>query len=107
MKNLICVILFLSISFASYAGNNDKEKTNQKNISGKIADINGEAIAGAQISINETGQTFFADMDGNFKFSLKTDKVYSLSVSTIGYQPLELKSNTLSLFSDILLKPLN
>ena len=79
----------------------------QKTIAGKITDASGEAIAGAKIIINETGETFFADLDGNFKLSVKTDKVYSLSINTIGYQPLEVKSNTLSSFSDLSLKELN
>jgi len=111
VKNLVYILLFLSFSAVSFAGNNDKEKkaiaVTQKTVAGKITDTAGESIAGAQITINETGETFFADLDGNFKLSVKTDKVYSISVNTLGYQPLEVKSNTLSLFSDLSLKELN
>ncbi len=111
MKNLLYILLFLSFSAVSFAGNNDKEKkavaVTIKTVTGKITDVSGESIAGAKITINETGETFFADLDGNFKISVKTDKVYSISVNTIGYQSLEVKSNTLSYFSDLSLKELN
>ena len=111
MKRLVYIFLFLGLTAFSFAGNNDKEKKSvavtQKTIAGKITDVAGESIAGAKITINETGETFFADLDGNFKFSVKTDKVYSISINTLGFQPLELRSNTLSLFSDLSLKELN
>ncbi len=111
MKRLVYIFLFLGLTAVSFAGNNDKEKKSvavtQKTVAGKITDVTGESIAGAKITINETGETFFADFDGNFKLSLKTDKVYSISINTIGYQLLEVKSNTLSLFSDLSLKELN
>ena len=111
MKNLLYIVLFLSFSAVSFAGNNDKEKkavaVTQKTIAGKITDVSGKSIAGAKITVNETGETFFADLDGNFKLSIKTDKIYSLSINTIGYKPLEVKSNTLSLFSDLSLTELN
>lgn len=76
-------------------------------MAGKITDVTGESIAGAKIIVNETGETFFADFDGNFKLSLKTDKAYTLSINTIGYKSLMVKSTNLSLFSDISLSPLN
>lgn len=111
MKNLLYIVLFFSLTTASFAGNSDKEKKSvavtQKTIAGKITDATGESVAGAKIIINETGETFFADLDGNFKFSVKTDKVYSISVNTIGFQPLEVKSNTLSYFSSLSLTELN
>lgn len=111
MKKLLYILLFLGLNAISFAGNSDKEKKavviTQKTIAGKITDVTGESLAGAKITVNETGETFFADLDGNFKLSVKTDKVYSLSINTIGYKPLEVKSNSLSLFSDLSLQPLN
>ncbi|MDO9000289.1 carboxypeptidase-like regulatory domain-containing protein [Sediminibacterium sp.] len=107
MKKLIYIFLFFVLCNVSFAGNSGKEKASVKTIAGKITDVTGETIAGAKIIINETGETFFADFNGNFKLSLKTDKIYSISINTIGYQPLEIKSTSLSLFSDISLSPLN
>ena len=75
-------------------------------VSGKITDTYGEAVAGAKVTVAETGETFFADFEGNFKFSVKTDKEYSITVNTLGYEPLQVKSSGLSLFSDISLKSL-
>ena len=75
LKKLLYIFLFLSLSAVSFAGNSDKEKITLKTVSGKITDVTGESIAGAKIIINETGETFFADLEGNFKLSLKTDKV--------------------------------
>ncbi len=111
MKKLLYILLFVSFSAASFAGNSDKEKkaiaVTQKTVAGKITDVTGESIAGAKITINETGETFFADFDGNFKLSVKTDKVYSISINTVGFEPLEVKSSNLSSFSDLSLQPLN
>ena len=107
MKKLLYIFLFLSFSAVSFAGNSDKEKITLKTVSGKITDVTGESIAGAKIIINETGETFFADLEGNFKLSLKTDKVYSISINTVGFASLEVKSNNLSLFSELSLQPLN
>jgi hypothetical protein len=107
LKKLIYIFLFISFNAISFAGNIDKEKTSVKTIAGKITDVTGESIAGAKIIVNETGETFFADFEGNFKLSLKTDKVYSISINTIGYESLEVKSNNLSLFSELSLQSLN
>ena len=106
MKKLLYIFLFLGLSAAVFGGNSDKEKTTTKVVAGKITDTFGESIPGAKIIIPETGETFFADMDGRFKLSLKTDKVYSIRVNTIGYEPLELKSSSLTAFSDLSLKSL-
>ena len=104
---MLYIFLFLSLSAVSFAGNSDKEKITLKTVSGKITDVTGESIAGAKIIINETGETFFADLEGNFKLSLKTDKVYSISINTVGFASLEVKSNNLSLFSELSIQPLN
>ena len=106
MKNLLYIFLFVAISTASFAGNSDKEKTNTKVIAGKITDSSGESIPGAKILIPETGETFFADMDGNFKLSIKTDKEYSLKINTLGFEPLEVKASHLTAFSDLSLRSL-
>ncbi|MES2679984.1 MAG: carboxypeptidase-like regulatory domain-containing protein [Bacteroidota bacterium] len=94
------------MQLAAFGGNSDKEKASGKVVAGKITDASGEAIAGTKICIKETGETFFADLEGNFKISLKSDQVYSISIQTIGYQPKELKSSDLSLFSELSLTEL-
>ena len=75
-------------------------------VAGKITDNRGESISGAKITIAETGETFFADMEGNYRLTVKTDKEYSITVNTLGYEPLTLKSTSLTAFSDLSLKEL-
>lgn len=92
--------------FAGFSGNNDKTKATVKTVSGKIAAVSGEQIAGAKIIVKETGESFFADLDGNFKLTLKTDKTYSIAIESIGFETLEVKSTDLHMFSDLNLKEL-
>ena len=106
VKNILYIFLFVALSTISFAGNSDKEKLNNKVVAGRITDTFGESIPGAKIVIPETGETFFTDMDGNFKLSLKTDKDYSVTINTIGFEPLEIKASHLTAFSDLSLKPL-
>jgi hypothetical protein len=106
LKKLVYIFLFAGLSLVSFGGNTDKEKNSTKTITGKITDKSGVSIPGAKIVIPETGETIFADFDGNFKLSLQTDKDYSISINTIGFQPLELKSSSLTTFSDLSLSPL-
>jgi hypothetical protein len=87
------------------AGNNDKIIA-VKNVSGKVTATNGEEIAGVKITIKETNEIFFSDLDGNFKLQLKTDVPYSISIQSLGYAPLEVKSTDLSPFSELSLKEL-
>ena len=106
MKKLLYIFLILGLQLSVLAGNADREKAKEKVVAGKVVDAFGESVAGAKIAIPETGEVYYSDFDGNFKFSLKTDKEYSVSINTIGYQPLKLKSGELTAFSDLSLTSL-
>lgn len=106
LKKLIYILFFLSFQLLVFSGNADKGKSTTRVIAGKISDASGEAIAGAKIIVKETGETFFADLDGNFKLNLKKDKTYLLAIQTIGFQPKEIKSSELSPFSEVTLSGL-
>lgn len=106
VKKLLYILLILGLQLNAFAGNADKEKAREKVVSGKVVDAFGESVAGAKISIPETGEVYYSDFDGNFKFSVKTDREYSVSINTIGYKPLELKSTELTSFSDLSLTSL-
>jgi hypothetical protein len=107
VKKFLYIALFIGISQLTFAGNNgDKEKATSRVVAGKITNTYGESVPGAKIVIPETGETFYTDLDGNFKLSLKTDQVYSISINTIGYEPLQVKSTLLTAFSDLSLKSL-
>lgn len=106
MKQVYLTFLLLSLSFLSYAGHEGSEKTTSKTVIGKITDLAGESIPGAKLIITQTGETFFADFDGNFKITVKTDVEYTVSINTIGYEVVEKKSSELGTFSAFSLKPL-
>jgi hypothetical protein len=106
MRFFINILLIFVLHNVILAGNNDKIKSVVKNVSGKITTANGEEIAGVKITVKETNEIFFADMDGNYNIKLKTDKVYSVFIESIGFAPLEVKSTDLNLFSDISLQQL-
>lgn len=106
LKRFVYIALLFLFFGSTYAGNPDKEKTATKVVGGHITDTLGESIPGAKIIIPETGETFFADLDGNFKLSLKTDKDYSVTIHTIGYEPLVLKASRLTAFSEVSLTSL-
>jgi carboxypeptidase-like protein len=106
LKKLIYILLFLGLQLAALSGNADKVKTTSRTIAGKITDSYGEAIAGAKVSVAETGEIVYADLDGNFKLTVKTDKEYSITVNTIGFEPLSVRSTGLGAFSDLSLKSL-
>ncbi len=107
VKKLIYIFLFLGLTTISYSGNSDKEKNNKaKIVSGKVTDVYGESLPGAKIMITETGETFFADLDGNFKLTLKPNAEYTLLIDNIGYLPTQVKANNLIGFPEVSLKPL-
>lgn len=106
LKKILYIFLLVAISSLAFAGNSDKEKAGTKLVAGRVTDSFGESIPGAKIFIAETGETFFADMDGNFKLSVKTDKEYSITVNTIGFEPLVVKTSHLTSFSGLTLKSL-
>ena len=104
MKSLLLLLLLLNLGIR--AGNSDKEKTALKTISGRITDAQGEALPAARIHVVETGETFFADMDGKFEIRVKCDKPYLLSVHTPGFEPLELRTDHLTRFQELSLNSL-
>lgn len=106
MKKFVYIVFILSLQLAVFGGNADKEKSKTKVVAGKITDLHGEALGGTKILVKETGETFFADFDGNFKLELKSDQIYSITIETIGFLPKEIKSSDLSPFSELSLQEL-
>ena len=75
-------------------------------MSAKVTDTYGEALAGTKVTVQETGETIFANMEGVFKLALEPGKVYSLTIETIGFVPKQIKSTELTVFSELSLKEL-
>jgi len=86
----------------------DKGKTKKsvRAVCGKIAAINGEEVPGASITVVETGETAYADLNGNFNLNLEAGKTFTIRVNSLGYMPVEISSNKLSAFSEISLQEL-
>lgn len=58
-------------------------------ITGKVTGENNEALAGASVLEKGTNNGTFADNNGNFSFTVDNDA--TLVISSIGYEPLEVK----------------
>jgi len=56
-------------------------------IKGKVTDINGSALAGAGIIIENTSLGVYTDKDGSYHFQDLKDGKYTLRFSFIGYEP--------------------
>ena len=109
MKNLLYILLFLNLVVQAHNTDKNKnvvtkkvDKTQAvKIVCGKLTSANGEELAGAKITISETGETFFTDLNGSFNIALKGDKSYSLLFHNIGYQPLNVSTQQLETFNSI------
>lgn len=56
-------------------------------IEGKVLDLNtGEALAGVAISINESEQVVYTDIDGNYSIENLAPGTYELVASFISYK---------------------
>ena len=106
LKKLFYIFFILNLHLLSFSGNNDKDKVAEKVIIGKITDSYGQSIVGAKILIQETGETFYSDLDGNYKLALKSNEIYSISIGSLGYSSLKIKSTNLFSFSDLTLHPI-
>ena|SRR5688572_8976896 len=106
MKHLALLLVLICFSFSSFADKGDRAKPLTSVAAGCVTGENGETIAGAMLTIVETGECHFSDMEGNYHFTYPAGKVCTIMISTIGYQPLTLKSNELIMFSEQVLEPL-
>lgn len=78
------IVSFLAILFFSYS-----LAFAQGTISGKVADVNGDAIGGANVFLIGTTMGAATDIDGNYKVERVPAGTYTLRVSSIGYKPEE------------------
>lgn len=68
-----------------------------KNITGKVTDIKGEPIIGANVSVKGTTNGTITDVDGNFNLNVPERAV--ISISYIGYTPKEITVNTQNFYT--------
>lgn len=66
---------------------------NQKKITGKVVDVNGEPIIGATVAVRGATVGTVSDIDGNFVLYVEAGKEVWLDVSYIGYKKQEIKTD--------------
>lgn len=79
----------------------DVEQPQRIEVSGKVTDLKGIPISGATILVKGTTVGIITDVEGNFKLNVPREAKV-LSVSFIGYEPLEISIGTKSTFSVVL-----
>lgn len=85
------LILFMPFTLSVVAAKkNDVPNAQQSsvNLTGKVVDIKGEPIIGANVVIKGTTIGNVTDIDGNFSISINPNQI--LVISFIGYEPLEI-----------------
>ena len=101
------IILLLTITFAlaiNVVANTDPG--NIKLLSGKIIDKQtGEALYCVKIEVKGTDKYCYTDMNGNFTLAVSTSNSVEVLINMVGYEPTTLKTQELSLGSDIVLNP--
>jgi hypothetical protein len=70
-----------------FAGNNMRNQ--QVNIAGVVTDENSNAVAGASVTIQETGQSTVTNADGRFQM-IGSVVPYTLLVEAVGYEEAEI-----------------
>lgn len=106
MKKLVYLFFILILHGNVFCHDFDKLNNATKLVVGKITNNYGEPLPGVKIKINETGETFFSDFEGNYSIRLKSTQSHVISIMALGYLPLQLKSTGLVLFSNVSLTSL-
>jgi iron complex outermembrane recepter protein len=96
MRGLFCSIVFIALQSISQMF---AFQVNGSLIKGKVTDIDGIALPGAGVTIENTFLGVHTDADGAYSFSGLKDGIYMLRFSFIGYetkvQEVSLKSETI------------
>ena len=83
---------------------NTRKKSSSETVivKGKVVDAGGESIIGANVLVKGTTNGVITDVDGNYTLNnVPSDAI--ISVSYIGYQPLELKATSKDLAMVVLI----
>ena len=106
-KTLIFAVLVLSASINIYASNDKTDKKNEAKINNSTATVamlsgtiidrqTGEALTGVKVIIEETNQTAYTDLDGNFVFPAIKPGKYNIDVNYISYEGVSIKDVTVA-----------
>jgi len=105
VKKLIAILIFTILFVLSLSAGNTPKGT--KLIAGKVVDKQtGETLTGVKIQVKGTDTYCYTDMDGNFILSVSTTGKSEVIIDMAGYEQTTIKTQELSLSSDIILSPL-
>jgi len=105
VKKLILLISFTFFLITGLSANN--EPGTIKLLSGKIIDKQtGESLAGVKVQLKGADKYCYTNMDGNFVLTVSAANTSEVLIDLVGYEPSTLKTQELSLGSDIVLNPL-
>lgn len=82
LKTLLMLFVGLFLSIGAFA--------QQIAVKGHVKDTTGEAVIGANVLVKGTTNGTITDFDGNFTLNVPKDAI--LSVSFVGYKPVEVKA---------------
>lgn len=107
MKRLLYILAILTLSLNTF-GIDDKNsgKENSRTILIKVADVSGEELPGAKITIEENGKEYVTDFNGQIQLQLKGSETITLKIQSLGYNQKTIRSNELSTFQELTLSPL-
>jgi len=115
-RTFFILIVMLAFSLVGFSGDGKGENSTSKSapattitISGFVEDFtNSEKLVCAKIEIEELGKTLFTDILGNYQIEDIRPGTYTLKISYISYEELEMKKITVSDTKElnIQLKPL-
>lgn len=93
MKLIISTLLFLFISVSTFAG-----EIPTKAIRGKVYDRNtNEALAGVKVTLDNSDQSVYTDLEGNFIILVKSQEKPVLNFDAISYETQKITvTNSLS-----------
>jgi hypothetical protein len=104
VKKLILLLSFTVFLITGISATN--EPGNTKLLSGKIIDKQtGETLAGVKVQLKGTDKYCYTDMNGNFVLTVNATNTAEVIIDMVGYQTTTLKTQELSLGSDIVLNP--
>ena len=99
---MLAILFFTMLFVMGLTANNDPG--NNRMISGKIVDKQtGETLAGVKIQVKGTNTYCYSNLEGVFILSAPTTA--EVIIDMVGYEQTILKTNQLSVSSDIVLNP--
>jgi hypothetical protein len=104
VKKLLLLLTF--VCFLTTVATAGKDPVNVTLLSGKIIDKQtGETLAGVKVQLKGTDKYCYTDMEGRFLFAVSPTAANEVLIDMVGYEPTTLKTQQLSLGSDIVLNP--